>query len=667
MRLPGFMNWADPEKDEDNALCRIIAANAEAAYGLEEVAGKVEPERPPQRSVVPSNPLDQLARLSRSTLQFLSFGAQDGERNQRLFSAACDMAGCGLSIAEVVERVSPKALAAGLSAQEIDDTIHSAFNKPRQPAAPDPTEEIASALQRDAVPAMDQPRELKPNPLPLVLPPSMRAARIRISNVVDADGPDGEAVRYYMPLPQIADAVREATGGWPKRAGGVLFAVNHSDDPIPGLRSVRWIKKNEELFAWLGHFCDIRWCGSETKHAVNKGTRLNPPTKLEMFAYLKDGPVDNFRAVEVLPHHPLILDLYYLPCQLPPLPIPVDDTPTPLVELVNRFNPETELDRKLMFAALLTPGWGGPPGARPAFVFTSDHGRGTGKTTSANVMAEVWGGAMTIGAREEFEQVKKRLLGDDSLAMRVCLMDNVKGRLSGSDIEGLITAKMIDGWKPYVGQASRPNLMTWYLTANSPSLSRDLADRSVVIKVGKQAHTQDFLRWATDWVRQHRAMILAELFDVLKVENQCNIRDDCRDRWGAWQDAILTRFEDGNALAQLITSRRGDVDSDQEDAEEIAACVVKLVSEHYTDHEERRIHISYQQLYNRLVRDGVTDKNFGPRNVITWVKDRCASGPLYFLQPKKTNSRRGWLYTGPSANLTYELTELPETAFAGTT
>jgi hypothetical protein len=651
MRLPGFINLADPRKDEADGHCRIVRADAGAMYELEQIVGKIEAEPLRAPTPLPSNKQDRMQLLSRNSVQFVAFGAAEGERNAKLFATACDMAGCGWTYDDAISELYRPAVASGLPEGEVEATVRSAFDKPRSPSTPEDTE-IASALQR----AADQPKSTAPD---LVLPPSVKPGRSTISNVVDAETSDGESVRYYTPLPQIAMNVSEAMGGWPRRVGGQLFAVDEQLDDLPDMRAVRWIKKPEALFAWMGGKCDIRWSTGESKHQVRKGSRLNPPTKQEMFAYFVDGPLPNYRAVEILPHHPPVKGLYYLPCKLPVVPVP-DGNATPLQELINRFNPETELDRRLMLCALLTPGWGGPPGTRPAFVFTSDHGRGSGKTTTANVMADVWGGAMGISVKEDIDKVRGRLLGDDSLTKRIALIDNIKGRMSNSDIEGFITSKEFDGWKPYVGQASRPNYMTWYLTANSPSLSRDLADRSVVIKVGKQAHSTSFIAWATDWVNKHRAMILAELIEVLRGEPLVEIETKNRDRWAGWQDAILTRFEDGNELATLIRDRRGTVDADTEDADEIAEVVLRMVSDHFGDHQQRRIMITYQQLYNRLVKDGVTDKNFGPRQCISWIKEKCGNGPLSFLKPSRTDQCRGWMYVGLEC-ATQLIDYLPET------
>lgn len=648
MRLPGFMNLPAPGADEQSVIASIIMVNAEALYRPEEVVGTtIEPEAiraPAERRAVPANKQDAMANLSRATMQFMLSGAPEGERNQRLFSAACDLAGNGYDVDEALAALESPALGSGLAMEEVSGTIKSAFGKQRDPAKPDdPSGGVigtAFTFNGEAKPAEPQPGVMPR------LPMSADGKRPVIANVVDAkfrnsDGED-ERIRYYIPLPQIIRAIDEATGGWPRRAGGILFTMNeYIVDKVPTY-SIRWLKKADNLFAWLGRHCDIRWTGGDVNHQIDKAKLLNPHTKQELFAEYTDCSLTSYRAVELMPHYPPIDDLFYVPFT----PSPPVTQPTPLQELVKRLNPEGELDRGLMLAALMTPGWGGEPGTRPAFVFTSRYGRGTGKTTTATIFAEIWGGLFSVGPKEDFDKLRGRLLGDAALTTRIALMDNIKGRMSSSDIEGLITAKRWDGWKPYVGQATRPNFMTWYLTANTPALSKDIAGRSVIIHLGEKTYATDFIGWASNHIRQHRQTILTELIDILKSEPLCTLSPGRRDRFNAWQQAVLCRFEQGNEMVDLINARREAVDADDEDAESIAESVMKLVAANFPDHENRRIFISSKLLHEQLTKDGAIDKNFGLKGCVTYVKDKAGHGALTCLHQHKIESRRGWLYVG---------------------
>jgi hypothetical protein len=84
----------------------------------------------------PSLSTDNHGKLSRLTLEFMNFGAGEGERNDRLFRAACDMAGCGFSQSEAETKLLPAATQNGTPEREALATIKSAFTKPRIPAIP---------------------------------------------------------------------------------------------------------------------------------------------------------------------------------------------------------------------------------------------------------------------------------------------------------------------------------------------------------------------------------------------------------------------------------------------------------------------------------------------------------------------------------------------------
>jgi hypothetical protein len=519
--------------------------------------------------------------------------------------------------------------------------------------------EIKSAFQRIPKASNGHPIVLgvsEKSPAP-TLPPGVRP---RIANVLDAtiQSADGEEknVVHYMPVETVAAGLSAATGQWPRRAGGVLFTLSQDYDRsrVPKHSDVTWLSKSDKLFAWMQKVANLRWT---TKAAYDPVTKqpLTPCTKGEFFEYLIHYAHPAYVGLEVLPHEPPFPDLFYVPCEL----TQNCDDGGALDKLVQAFNAESEEDRQLLLAALMTPGWGGPAGSRPAFVFTSDHGRGVGKTVTAEVFAQVWGGAISISADGDWEKVRSRMLGDESLGKRCMLFDNIKHRLSGSDIESIITSKVIDGWKPFYGQASRPNLLTWYMTANTPSLSRDLADRSVVIKIGRQNHGRDFIRWAQEHITNHQAEIVGSLLALLRQPAGSQIERKNRDRWTAWQDGVLSKFPNADELAALIISRRPTVDSDLDDAEDVAGAVTELISETFPDYEQRKVFISKQQLHGRLMKKGLVGRDMSMRGVTTWVKNMAHSGPLHFLTEYRKSTERGWLFVGQSSDTSNDVNELP--------
>jgi DNA-binding transcriptional ArsR family regulator len=76
------------------------------------------------------------SELSSPTRDFILNGASEGERNDRLFSAACDLSGNGYDEYDAQRLLIPVSRKVGLGEREIRDTITSAFSKPRTPAKP---------------------------------------------------------------------------------------------------------------------------------------------------------------------------------------------------------------------------------------------------------------------------------------------------------------------------------------------------------------------------------------------------------------------------------------------------------------------------------------------------------------------------------------------------
>lgn len=403
---------------------------------------------------------------------------------------------------------------------------------------------------------------------------------------------------------EIANDIFSACEGWPRSIDSVLSAPGKDLPSIPEKNAVRSLRTIHDLFGWIKEACRVEWVAS-----CRGG---EPLTRLEFLSYLRDNPAVRYDGISYLPHSPAIPDLYYVPTDLP------GSTGKALAGFVAAFNPESELDRDLLLAALLTPGWGGLPGQRPAFVFTSAHGRGAGKTTTAEVISKVWGGSITTDlSRKSLDEFKARLLDQTSQSKRIVLVDNIKTSVSNPQIEAMITSSVLDGKRMYHGDFRRPNLLTWFLTANSPRLSRDLTDRSVPVRIGKPKG-RDFQGWAAKFLAARRGELLADLLAILESPDKCTIPDDRLGRWGAWQKAILQKFENGNDLNDLIISSRPAYDEDAEDAETVAEIVSGFLECHSIggitiDPRKDKIGIPNRLLYEILrdswSRPGMSDKS----------------------------------------------------------
>lgn len=417
-----------------------------------------------------------------------------------------------------------------------------------------------------------------------------------VSNVLTGktQTPDGDKdVLYARPVVDIASEIYDANDDWPRVVGGQIFVEQTRASRIGGY-TTRLLKDHDDLFTWLHERTLVRWA-SPRGTATDKltGRARSCVTRPEMHRHIRETRTLRYTLVAEIPHHPPIEGVHYLPCDLPP------PTGERLKEFIDHLNPETENDRLLMLAALLTTIWGGPPGARPMFCFTAATKQGSGKTATAYAIADVVGGVFAMDPRSKWADNAKSMMSSDQWGARVILWDNVKGRFGGESIEAAITSPTINGWKSYVGSISRLNDATHFVTLNDPELSSDLALRSVEIRVGRPKHGVRFISWARAFVAEHRLQIIADCIAMLQGEQQCEVATN--DRFGEWQHAVLSRIPGGGDLSDWIVERRGSLDADSKLGDDLSdALQAVLMNEGRVGGE-----VTSDDLYNAAVGSGV--------------------------------------------------------------
>jgi replicative DNA helicase len=80
-------------------------------------------------------------KLSRTTSDFMTLGAMPGERNSKLYNAACDFVGCGYTREETKGFLFPIVERMELSNSEFETVLEHAYSKPRTPSIPDSIQE----------------------------------------------------------------------------------------------------------------------------------------------------------------------------------------------------------------------------------------------------------------------------------------------------------------------------------------------------------------------------------------------------------------------------------------------------------------------------------------------------------------------------------------------
>lgn len=450
-------------------------------------------------------------------------------------------------------------------------------------------------------------------------------SNVRAEQVEAADG-STETETHALTPAEVREAVLSSCGPvYTLGDGGPLFVPSEGDAP-----PIRVLRDPPDLFVWAKQTAEVYWAGK----ADHGGEVIG---KAEIHSHLRANPAASYDAVATIPHHPPMPRTFYACPDLPPA------TGERLAEFIERLNPETDADRDLLHAMILTPAWGGPAGARPMFVLTSAHGRGVGKTKTAESFGHLYGGGLTVSleTRDGIDRLRQRLLAPSNAALRFLTIDNVKSAASSGEIESLITADTIDGHRLHHGDARRSNNLTWSLTANGVGLSRDLADRAVVITLGK-AQRGDFVSWAWSFIDRHRPQLIADILAELKTEPRGRVSPGNRDRWAAWQDGVLSCLPNADDLARLIIERRGGLDVDADDWAEVQQVIEQLLQAVGHDPTATAF-VPSSAICDRL--EVVTRQRFTGRGLATMLARFTGVGESWRLVKNPSNRHgRGYLW-----------------------
>jgi hypothetical protein len=439
---------------------------------------------------------------------------------------------------------------------------------------------------------------------------------------LDEDG-EPEVKRALLKMADIRADLDAATDRWPRRVCSGLFI----HDPVHG---IGWLAKPDALFGWLHTRRVVKWFGGP--QAV---TRQNLHAELERTAIAYD-------AVEGQPHFPPMARHYYTCTQ------PKPGNGDALRRLVARFTPSTTVDRDLLLALFVTPFWGGLPGQRPAFVLTSDAGRGAGKTTACEIAGHLAGGLMTVEPSQKIDKLMDRLLSPGADGKRVCLVDNVKTtKFSWAELEALITTPVISGKRMFVGEWQRPNTLTWCVTINGVNLSTDLAQRSIIIKLDKANYSGSWKDETYAFIDSNRDALLADIAAFFEGDRW---QFGKASRWGAWERDVLSRLPEPGDAQALILERQAECDADGDDG--------AMIDDHFA---ERLRELGYcpdtiqVRIPVKTVAFWFNEANGEPMRtaaVTGRIKQMSTEGQVKRLSIDKSNRHgRSFIYTGPAADI----------------
>jgi hypothetical protein len=371
---------------------------------------------------------------------------------------------------------------------------------------------------------------------------------------------DGKGKKYKVGRQPkvILPHLLKISGGWPKRVGDKLF--------VPAGDEIHWLKGMPQLFAWINSLLD------DTLLWVDDGADKTSRTIFD--AYVRQQ-VEEYKAVDLFPHWPKLDGHYYHHPEIP------DGNGEALKQLLDFYHTYTPVDRSLITAALLTLFCGIAPGQRPAFLIEAARGvkegsgRGTAKSAVAKTFGLLVGGHFDASPRSEFDKIVTRLLSPQALTQRMGLLDNVKKlRFSWAEFEALVTTDTVGGHEMYKGDGQRPNFMTWFITLNGATLSKDMAQRTVPIRLNRPDYVPDWEGRVTAFIKGHRWEIIGDILALLKAESAGLANYT---RWAAWEHAVLSHVPLAEQCQKVIAERQEEIDSDQEDADFIRAAFLRTL------------------------------------------------------------------------------------------
>lgn len=425
---------------------------------------------------------------------------------------------------------------------------------------------------------------------------------------------DGEK-QHFRGLDEIRVDLRKLTDGWPRKIAGALF-VPAADARAEGFCSLTTV---EEFKAWLARVVKLRWARSEVD---NEGESRVQAISLEnLFHDLRMRPFETYRSIERYPQFPHRDGVYYLEHE------ERGGDGKALAEFMGMLNAASEQDRDLLEALLLTLFCGIGPGERPSFVLTSDHGKGVGKTATAEAVVAAAGGAIQPDPNEPVNRIMESFFTVESMGKRAVLVDNLKGVLGLSTIERLITSRAVEGHWLRQGRVTRENLLTWVFTANMPKMSADLSQRSVVVKIGPRKNGFDFNGWFEAFMRERRAELVGDCLAMLRSEERHAIRAENQGRFGAWEQAVLRLFPNANELAMLIRRRKGDVDADADAADTLLEEIKERLEEVGLDPHRQPVVIQWGDVA-RMIERAWRESSVSAKAAGSMVRQMMGFGPL---------------------------------------
>ena len=336
-----------------------------------------------------------------------------------------------------------------------------------------------------------------------------------LSNYKKIKSESGEDALYPRQINDLVKDVRRRFLGFPRKVGETLFDHDRKTNAI------NIIRNENEFFSWMQ---------CKSKRIINWKSGTGYVTKKEFLSAIEQD-AKRYEEVSYAPTWPRRSDAYPA---YPPLPSAGKNAPH-LNKLISFFNPAEEEYRRLLYSFFAAPLYYEPEIPRPSWIIDSEDGAGTGKTTLAEVNALLHGGkeirTNVEQIKTKFDEITKRIVSVNGRQKKILLLDNVTGLFHCPQFADMVTSSSISGRPPYGrGEETRPNNLTFIITANSATIDNDTAQRSYFIYVkAAKGYSAAWKSQVIKYVEDFRYNIIAEILDIVE-------------RWKAFDVPPRTRF-----------------------------------------------------------------------------------------------------------------------------
>jgi hypothetical protein len=192
------------------------------------------------------------------------------------------------------------------------------------------------------------------------------------------------------------------------------------------------------------------------------------------------------------------------------------------------------------------------------------------------------------------------------------------------------------------------------MTMNGMALSRDLAQRTVVIVLNKPHRDGTWEDRIGAFVRDHREKVVA---DVAAFFQRSPGMLDQFTRWASWEREILARLKNPRAVQQLIRDRTKNADEDHHTSEAISECFAFHLQQLGYNPTEQKIHIPSKVAAEWLTE--ATGREYSQRSALAQIKNLIDGGSIKNLTRNASNKfGKGWIWNSSSREpVIYDLQE----------